>query len=492
MEQPTTSNQKPVCVLAFDEQRLSACICQPTAPRSSGNFIHAGLGINILTSDSEIAATELKEKLAPLGKFPKHVVVALPTNSILTSTVQVPEMPAEARKGYLQLQAERTFLLPPEDMSLALPDGDAADIALAAIPANLDQHLRQIFKRLGFKQITLAPASPLLQDDKTNIVLVAWLHHIDFLCGGNGLIAFRQLTARPAGSGSLTEDDLEALPGELRISLGQIAKPAPHSVTVVSEKGLSLDIASELQIAMPESLCSITAASPADSLLQAVCEGACRALHANRALALVFHPFQKADTKTSWYNRVNRQQRTKLIALAALLILVPICLIFWQHHRLSNLEAEWNEISPQTTRIRKTIDRAKLYRAWASDEPDHLDILLAITEAFPETGSVWATRVEIKERQEISLNGQARSRSAWLTTLQALRQRPDVKDLRVAQARDEGGDKDNFTFSLNFQFAQVPKGRMATIESSRAESATSEPATSIAGHVTPNTDEVDQ
>jgi hypothetical protein len=81
--------------------------------------------------------------------------------------------------------------------------------------------------------------------------------------------------------------------------------------------------------------------------------------------------------------------------------------------------------------------------------------------ALPERGAVWATRIEIEEQRQVTVSGKATSREDWLRTLEALRQTPGVRELRVSQARASGDGKSPMTFALRFTWHGPASGGRA-------------------------------
>jgi hypothetical protein len=131
-------------------------------------------------------------------------------------------------------------------------------------------------------------------------------------------------------------------------------------------------------------------------------------------------------------------------------VLLLLGLVLHQRWQLSRARAQWAAIGPRVEAVREIMNYAKAHGAWFNDQPETLDLLRAVTLAFPEHGGVWVTRVELRDRRSAVIAGKATSREAWLQTLDAVRQTAGIRDLRVSQARAANDGKSPMTFTLSF------------------------------------------
>ncbi len=262
----------------------------------------------------------------------------------------------------------------------------------------------------------------------------------------------------PQGAG------LDVLPGEVRISLRQLPAAIRAELKVLVVTGSPAAAAAAVLALQEEAgadpwlpVADVAAMSPAlrccERLAAAAASGHCP------AAALSPVPSQRSQ---SWLRGWRPRQVATAAALLAALLLGGLGAVLYQRWQLTTARAQWAAIGPRVEAIQALSREKALQGAWLSDQPESLDVLRAVTLAFPERGTVWATRLELKERRQVTLAGKAASRDAWLPTLDALRQTPGVRELRVSQARTAADGKSPMTFTLSFTWQPAVAGQQPT------------------------------
>ncbi len=97
-------------------------------------------------------------------------------------------------------------------------------------------------------------------------------------------------------------------------------------------------------------------------------------------------------------------------------------------------------------------ERARKYRPWLEAEHRGAPLLEALAGCFPEEGSVWARRVELKEEDRVMLTGAARTSADALALLERLRQTPGVRAAKTQYLRGA----DPVQFAIEFEWRPGP------------------------------------
>jgi hypothetical protein len=88
------------------------------------------------------------------------------------------------------------------------------------------------------------------------------------------------------------------------------------------------------------------------------------------------------------------------------------------------------------------------FRPWYDTTFRDLRILRAVTESFPDNGSVTAKSVEIRGPATVAISGTAADNASLLRTLDLLRKAREVKALKVEQIHG----KTPLQFTVNFRW----------------------------------------
>jgi hypothetical protein len=188
------------------------------------------------------------------------------------------------------------------------------------------------------------------------------------------------------------------------------------------------------------------------------CERLAAATVGRQRLAAVLLPVPTPRSQT-WLRGLRPRHLATAAGILAALLLLGLGLTLRQRWQLEAARERWSAMGARVEATRAHMNDAKVHAAWLGDQPESLDVLRAVTLAFPERGTVWVTRLELKDRRLVTIAGKAASRDVWLQTLEALRQTPGVRELRVSQARTAGDGKSPMTFALSFTWQPAAAGR---------------------------------
>ncbi len=478
-----------ILVLSFDEERLSAVRIGADGADGAAQRLAVTLQVDPFTDEVALVAQELRERLQPLGHPARQTIVCLPLNRAMITAVALPDMPADAVPGFLLLQAEREFLLPPGDMALGISRYDLGDgqrgALLAAVPASLYARFLQTLRLAGLKrvQVTLAAVAQLEAQAESGVgaFLLVGPAAVDVaVTAGGGIVRLRRLAANPPEAAPYTFD-LPRLRSEVRITLGQLPAVVQRDLRTVEVRGPTAAAARLAEAlaagAAPASWRfvavqpvntdgntdgntdtntdgSATAAAPDGDVLASAGERTGRRVAAGEALRLVLAP-PAAPRRAGLLQRWTRRQLLTWAAGPAAVLLLIAAVLLFQWIQFLVLRSRWTAMAPRTDAVRSVIAQAKELRPWMTDQPENLLVLRVITEAFPKRSTVWATRLEIRDRREVTLAGKALSREAWLQMLDALRRAPGVSNLRVGDARDAADGRSPLSFGLSFTWQAV-------------------------------------
>ena len=89
------------------------------------------------------------------------------------------------------------------------------------------------------------------------------------------------------------------------------------------------------------------------------------------------------------------------------------------------------------------------FRPWFAAGTPSIDCLHSLVNAFPETGDIWATRIDLKEDGQVSCAGFARNQGVWMEFLNRLSGQSGVSELQVRSVRGEEPLQVDFSFVLN-------------------------------------------
>ncbi len=454
--------------LALEDELLTAVLVNGEPRR-----LVASLAVNPLDDDPQLVAQELREHLQPFGRLPRRAVVCLPLNRLLVTSVVLPELPDDAVASYLRIQAEREFLLPGEELAAGMSryalDGATRGAVLVGLPMGQHGNLRRALRLLGIRQVRIVPtATQLLPADGAGACIAIGSRGIDCaIRAGGGVLLLRRLTGTIPGAQRPTPD-LSAVPGELRITLRQLPSALGQQLSTLRLSGRDeavRSLRSTLEAANSLAPWRLEDAPLRESAAAVAAEPAATAFARGEPEPLALEPMAVAR-RGGFLGRWERRRIVTAAAVVVAVLLGLVGLVVYQQQRFRSLQREWAGMKDRVALVKQTMDEARALQPWSTDRPETLDIVRAVTEAFPERGTVWATRLEVRDRGVVAIAGKATSREAWLKTLDALRQTPGVHDLRVAQTRENNDGRSPLTFALGFTW-QAPPRTTANREANR-------------------------
>ncbi len=435
------------------------------------NAFQAPVSSDQLQKDPDRVGREIRQHLADAGIREKRCVVLAPLSWAFTRQVDVPKIPDNDVKSYLDIQAERAFAFDRQDLSMSVSHVQMASgsrkAALVAIPVSRLSLLQKALKIARLQPISVSLGVASLAEngtDRTEGSLILSLDEstIDLAVSvGGGIASLRTLHDCYTDHENNGQFDIGAIIRHIRITLGQLPEEqraivktvrifGPEDRAALLTRGLETELKAlgmngreettplREQITNPEAVKGI---SP--SLLTVTV----RYLIGKPAtLEFLIRPQRRLPQVIG---RISSRRFLCLAGTAACLLLFIGGALVYQHLRLSDLEKRWSVIEPKVTELETLQGKVKKFRSWFDDSPESLRITAAVTEAFPEEGVVWAKTLEIKDLSQVYCSGFARTNQDWLNMLDRIRELRDVKSLQVEQVR---GDKP-LEFSFSFRWS---------------------------------------
>jgi hypothetical protein len=473
MKQLLQRRESPVLLgLALDGSRLEAVLVR----RSNGSAelvksLSVTLALDPLTNEPELVGQEIRNHLETAGIRERRCVVGIPLKWALTLSLALPEIPDEDVSEFLQIEAERSFSIDPESLLIGRSMariGATGWATQVAVPLNHLSRLEEVLAAAHLKPVNFAPGVLALQPvgaPKAPGVLALSVGEdgVDLLVtAGGGIIALRSLAGALEGEGAQREVDSDFVARELRITLGQLpaeiqacvrqvkvfgqGEPARHLADEIRPAATALGLTVERVTAY--GVGELGVQLPAGVPVSAVVSQAVRRL-AGQAPELDFIP----PKVSAWQAFAARYSSAKLVwtgasaGAVAAIVLIAFLVQQWQ---ISSLQSEWDsrrvayeELSDLQTQIRK-------YRPWFDTSYTSLTILRNLTQSFPETGSVTAKTVEIRNLTSVACTGTTTDNQALVRTLEQLRAVRQVHDVKLDTLRGERPKQ----FTFNFQWGE--------------------------------------
>jgi hypothetical protein len=464
--------------LALDGSRLDGVVLR----RSNGSLevqqtFSVSLSLDPLTADAELVGREIRNHLDAAGVRERHCVVGLPLKWVLTTHVEVPDMPESDIESFLQIEAERGFASDVATLHYAAsrchPPGGKQQALLAGIPRNhltlLEQALRAAkLKPISFSLGITALQPPVAGAANGMLALVIGETHVglEITCGG-GVCALRALEGALEVEGGRKVLHAELVAREARITLGQLPAGLREHVRrarIFGPRELAQQLADEMELRLEPlglkvelvtrysadefglQLSSEAPVSPAMSLAAAHLAG-------RRA------PFELLPPRvTPWQQMAARYSSGKLRlagAAAGALVLIAAGAFLFQQWQLGRYRSQWTSMGTKVRELEGITQQIHQYRPWFDQSLRTLTILRQLTLAFPEDGVVTAKTVEIRDLNTVTCTGTARDNQSLLKTLDRLRTNSAVTEVRLVQSR---GTKPPLQFTFDFHWTEGGRG----------------------------------
>jgi hypothetical protein len=437
--------------LAFDDHHFHAVSARCNKEQFlTGKSLDAGMTLSLTHAEPTAVGQEIRARLSSADLRERTCVVALPSRWIMSHAIRVPTgLTGTDLDGFLQIEVEKHFPYDPEELQIARSASKCgADewVTLFAVRrAQLNQlkaalaaaELQPVSFTLGLAALpgTIPPAGK----GRITTATVGGVTTMALAAGG-GLVAFR--TSESAEAGTLVRElriTVEQIPSELRSEL--------HDVLVADDAAFAESIRAWTQIA---GLILIQPDARAPSVTAQVAEAI--ALNRLKGVAgLEFLP-PRPSRWAAFLPRYNSRRLANSVVAAALLVVLVLGMFGWQQIRLWSLRSRWAAMATPVTALQADQSLIHEYRPWFDTSFHDLRLLRAVTECFPDNGSVTAKSVEIRGPAVVAISGTARDNPSLLRTLDQLRKVASVRNLKVEQIHGKTPEQ----FTINFRWEEIP------------------------------------
>ncbi len=413
----------------------------------------------------------LREQLDAAGIRERFCLITLPCTGLLVTQTELPDLPEADAVSLLQMEAERGFHtdttgLRVADSRCAL-GGGRQFVTLAAQPEARSTALEQMLTAARLKLAGFSPSISELQDpgDAAHegvaaVLLAPGSSQAAFqITAGGGIAALRSIEGVVDTASGTPVARPEPIARELRITLGQLPaelESRVRRVRVFGPRDLAESLAASLRTKLAPSGFEVEAALvpaapvagspalPTNAPFNAAVAAAARFLVGIPA-RLEFLPPRPSALEQFLARHTSGRLRTTWFVAGAVTAVVLLAFLV-QQIQLSLLESRWARMSVKVKQLELTQQQIRQFRPWASESFRSLQILQALSLAFPESGSVNAKLIEIRESGEVVCTGTASDSGSVLQMMDRLNATPGVSVLHRDQIRGKAPLQFNFTF----------------------------------------------
>lgn len=442
--------------ITLESGRLSAAfVSQENGGRE---LFSLPFGAELVAADPEKAGKELAAALSTAGVRQKRCVVCLPPGWALTASTDLPEMPEEDLRSFLELRAEREFPMAADEMRIShspysLPDGSRRT-TLAAVPNRRMEAVEKMLAAAGCRAVSVSLAlDECLAEPKPALHFLAnGTHTSVVVTAGGGVVSMRSL-ASPGPVEGETPFDAAAFYREVRITLGRLPEPIRQQVrearfggTPASAKRLSDATADQLLQLGLESVNMNNGANGSDAPREAAVAAAQCFL---RKQPVTFE-FVVPEVK-QWevmLKRADLKGRKRLIQIVAAAILLPLVMLLVRGQIEGYYARRWARMENTVNELSSLQKKIMMFHPWFKGAPVTVQTIDGLASVFPEQGDVWAKNLVIKDNGQVTLTAFARSRAAELAFNDRLISHPGVT--KVGTEGERGTNPIEFTVSFTY------------------------------------------
>jgi hypothetical protein len=417
------------------------------------------LSLDPLTNDAALVGREIRNHLDAAGIKERRCIVGLPLKWALTSHAKLPALEEADVASFLQIEAERSF---PCDVSTLLlgtsryatPSGEK-HATLIGIPRSQAVLLEDALRAAQLKPVSFSLGLTALQpaeSEASNGVLALMIgeSHVGLeITSGGGIAALRALEGALDTETGQRRLHADIVAREMRITLSQLppeVRSAVQRVRIFGPRDLAQQLADEIELrleamdlqvelVMTYAARDFAVQVPADVAVSPAVSLAVGYL-AGRANPLEFLP-PRVTALQQFAARYSSGRMQKAGLAAALVVLAAAGAFGVQQWQISKLERQWASMKKTVQGLEDMQKNIKQFRPWFDFSIRGLTILQALTQAFPEDGSVTAKTVEIRDLGTITCTGIARDYQALIKTVAQLRKTPQVFEVNLGMTRGQ-------------------------------------------------------
>lgn len=443
---------KSLLVVALGHDRIAAVDL-----RRAGSQVEVHQALHITPSrepstDAESTGRELRKAIDAAGIRTRHCLLCVPLGQVLIHRLAIPAIEEADIPGFIELEAERVFPFPPQELQMAVSRfTDSAGnryATLAAVPSGVIQTYEKLLQAAGLRPVSMTTSTAAIAPSLSGVegAIGQNVGGLELLLACNGgIVLMRPLMDLPHGEVAI---DAATLLRELRITLNQMPQSIRQQLRAIRVFGSSpLQHALMGTLAPALSTMGIAVEPLLDNAGGRVIPGT-QDHPATLAMAAAQWLLQGSSTLEFLPRKISRASRLvqslgsrgmlwKAGAAAAVCLLAIVGAFAWQSWKLSRLQRQWASIESEATELQAIQQKIREYEPWYNGSVGSLDIVKSLVAAFPETGSAWTRTIEIKNMSEVVCSGSAASSADVLNVVETLGKSNGVKDLKTSQIRGE-------------------------------------------------------
>ena len=456
-----------ILALRLDGDRLEGTVLR----RNNGSVqvmkaFSAALSLDLLKNEPDLVAREIRNQLDQAGIRARRCAVCLPQQWALFISSELPNLPEEDLRSFLEIEAERGFPYAPEALSISvsrlhLPGGIEYAGQVAVSMDNVVR-LEQILRSARLLPVTFSLPIASVHNPETepgDPVLALYVGENSValqVSAGGGIAALRTLESVFETESGTRRFFADVIAREIRVTLGQIPGGIRNQLRICRIYGRGAQVqrlAEELRPRAQSMGLQVEHIKACERSPLKVPEN--QETSPELCLGVLYLAGQRTPLEflpprvSPWRQVVERYSARKLAwagSTAAAAAVLLVAAFGWQQWRLSSLDSKWSGMRAHVERLDGLQGQIKRFRPWFDDSFQTLVIMQKLTEAFPETGTVTAKTLEIREGSTVVCSGEARDQQAFLKMLDQLRSTAQFGQVTVEQVRGQNPMQFSFSF----------------------------------------------
>jgi hypothetical protein len=458
--------------LAFEEHSILAAEVHLRGDQPSlhvaGEFVG---GDEFSAANASQHGQQLRQFLKENGFSAKAVVVGLPAKWLVAKELTVPPTNAAALSGIMSIQAERAFSLDPRDLVFdycgsAQPEKGGTLLLMAMQRQRLAQ-IQMLTKAAGLSVLAVTPTSHALRklsgDDGSDLAIYVRDGYSESWSGKADLPWVRYVaraSQQAEDPAAVMQEQISRLlsvaPGD-RQSRGsnRVVLYTGSAVNGESIAKISRSLSGQVEISDGDARL-LSSAFGAQQRFKVGASGAAAAL----ALAGIQEKGLFVDFQHSRMVPGRRIPQTRTLVWAAVIsfaALVAVISVIWGWRQDVNDIATFTKqlafMDEDVKAAREVVERMSYASGWTSRQPEFLECLSQLTEAFPEEGAIWATNLALHENKEGLVTGKSLREESVLGVLDAMKLNDVFQNVQMVYMRDAGRGTNEVSFAIQFKFS---------------------------------------
>ncbi|MGD2174294.1 MAG: hypothetical protein PVJ27_02740 [Candidatus Brocadiaceae bacterium] len=394
----------------------------------------------------------------------RDAVVGVPGCWLVTARHDVPPVGRDALPGLLRLAAERVFTLPSEqllcDYASAPSEGVAGEVLLVGARRDRVEAATEAIRAAGGTVRAVAATATALARAGSPARQAVTVH---LTPDGVEVTLTRGGAVRALRHVSIRQDPGSAAARALHLGIRSVLVThgtGVEQVRVYDGRRMEEDELAEVGARLGLQL-DRDPPLPVDGLPEAAAAAGLATGRVAPAAALALAGFDRAlipfDLTEPRLARKPERHWARPLGWAAFLLVVVAAAVaaFVVDRRatgreLATLRAKWEEMEPSIQAAEQVVDTVNKARGWYDRRPPFLDSLVALTLAFPEEGSIWATSLAVQEDMRGVLSGKATSEQAVLDVLDGLKGPGEFSEVKLLYIRETRGAAGDVAFAVTF------------------------------------------